>query len=108
MKFTPHQLHIFEAVARRLSFTRAAEELSLAQPTVSAQMKQLGRRKSECLCSIRRAGHLADRCRQGTVCHDAGHIRDLAAVRDEGCRTCAGSSAAAETGGRNDGEVSDP
>ena len=41
MKFTPHQLRIFECVARRLSFTRAAEELSLAQPTVSAQMKQL-------------------------------------------------------------------
>ena len=41
MKFTQHQLHIFEFVARRLSFTRAAEELSLAQPTVSAQLKQL-------------------------------------------------------------------
>ena len=41
MKFTPHQLRIFECVARRLSFTRAAEELSLAQPTVSAQLKQL-------------------------------------------------------------------
>jgi DNA-binding transcriptional LysR family regulator len=34
-------LRLFEAVARRLSFTRAAEELSLTQPTVSMQIKQL-------------------------------------------------------------------
>ncbi len=41
MKATFHQLEVFECVARRLSFTRAAEELGLAQPTVSAQMRQL-------------------------------------------------------------------
>jgi LysR family transcriptional regulator, low CO2-responsive transcriptional regulator len=41
MKVTFHQLEVFESVARRLSFTRAAEELSLSQPTVSAQVKQL-------------------------------------------------------------------
>lgn len=41
MKVTFHQLEVFECVARRLSFTRAAEELSLSQPTVSAQMRQL-------------------------------------------------------------------
>jgi LysR family transcriptional regulator, low CO2-responsive transcriptional regulator len=41
MKVTFHQLEVFECVARRLSFTRAAEELGLAQPTVSAQVKQL-------------------------------------------------------------------
>jgi LysR family transcriptional regulator, low CO2-responsive transcriptional regulator len=38
---TLHQLRLFEAVARRLSFTRAAEELFLTQPTVSMQIKQL-------------------------------------------------------------------
>ncbi|WP_124949097.1 LysR family transcriptional regulator [Sulfuriferula thiophila] len=38
---TLHQLKIFEVVARNLSFTRAAEELHLTQPTVSIQMKQL-------------------------------------------------------------------
>ena len=38
---TLHQLRIFEAIARRKSFTRAAEELFLTQPTVSAQIKQL-------------------------------------------------------------------
>jgi len=35
------QLSVFEAVARLGSFTRAAEELFVAQPTVSIQMKKL-------------------------------------------------------------------
>ncbi len=35
------QLSVFEAVARLGSFTRAAEELYMAQPTVSVQMKKL-------------------------------------------------------------------
>jgi DNA-binding transcriptional LysR family regulator len=35
------QLQVFEAVARELSFTRAAEELFLTQPTVSMQIKKL-------------------------------------------------------------------
>lgn len=38
---TIHQLHVLEAIARHNSFTRAAEELNLTQPTVSQQMKQL-------------------------------------------------------------------
>lgn len=38
---TLHQLKVFEAVARVGSFTRAAEELFLTQPTVSMQVKQL-------------------------------------------------------------------
>ncbi len=38
---TLHQLKIFEVVARNLSFTRAAEELHLTQPTVSIQLRQL-------------------------------------------------------------------
>lgn len=38
---TFRQLEIFEAVARNLSFTQAAEELNLSQPAVSLQMKQL-------------------------------------------------------------------
>lgn len=36
------QLQVFEAVVRRGNFTRAAEELCLAQPTVSIQLKKLG------------------------------------------------------------------
>ncbi len=35
------QLQVFEALARHRSFTRAAEELCLAQPTVSMQIKKL-------------------------------------------------------------------
>jgi DNA-binding transcriptional LysR family regulator len=35
------QIQVFEAVARHLSFTRAAEELHLTQPTVSSQVKSL-------------------------------------------------------------------
>ena len=38
---TLHQLKVFETVARNSSFTRAAEELLITQPTVSSQVKQL-------------------------------------------------------------------
>lgn len=38
---TFRQLKIFEAVARNLSFSRAAEELFLSQPAVSIQVKKL-------------------------------------------------------------------
>jgi DNA-binding transcriptional LysR family regulator len=38
---TFRQLRVFEAVARHLSFTRAAEELYLTQPAVSMQVKQM-------------------------------------------------------------------
>jgi LysR family transcriptional regulator, low CO2-responsive transcriptional regulator len=41
MRVTWNQLRIFEAVARCNSFTRAAEELCVVQPTVSAQVKLL-------------------------------------------------------------------
>lgn len=38
---TLRQLRVFEAVARHLSFSRAAEELCLSQPAVSMQVRQL-------------------------------------------------------------------
>ena len=38
---TFRQLKIFEAVARLLNYTRAAEELHLSQPAISMQIKQL-------------------------------------------------------------------
>lgn len=41
MQATLHQLKVFEAVARHSSFTKAAEELLITQPTVSTQVKQL-------------------------------------------------------------------
>jgi DNA-binding transcriptional LysR family regulator len=39
---TLRQLKVFEAVARNLSFSRAADELHLSQPAVSTLVKQLG------------------------------------------------------------------
>lgn len=38
---TQRQLRVFEAVARHLSFSRAAEEMHLSQPAVSTLVKQL-------------------------------------------------------------------
>ena len=35
------QLQVFESVARQLSFTLAARELYLSQPTVSMQVRKL-------------------------------------------------------------------
>ena len=40
---TLHQLRLFLAVARHRSYSRAAEELRLSQPAVSAQVKELER-----------------------------------------------------------------
>ena len=40
-RISMRQLQIFEAVARLLSYTRAAQELFLSQPTVSMQVKKL-------------------------------------------------------------------
>lgn len=41
MHLTFRQLKVFDAVARHLSYTRAAEELFLTQPAVSMQIKQM-------------------------------------------------------------------
>lgn len=41
MNITLRQLRIFDAVARHLSYTRAAVEMCLTQPAVSMQIKQL-------------------------------------------------------------------
>ncbi|WP_321324925.1 LysR family transcriptional regulator [Thiomicrorhabdus sp.] len=41
LHITAQQIRIFEAVARNLSYTKAAEELSLTQPAVSIQVKRL-------------------------------------------------------------------
>lgn len=41
LHITFRQLSVFEAVARHLSFSRAAQEMHLSQPAVSMQIKQL-------------------------------------------------------------------
>jgi DNA-binding transcriptional LysR family regulator len=43
MNLSLHQLSVFRAVARHLSFSRAAEELSITQPAVSAHVRELER-----------------------------------------------------------------
>ena len=49
MDITLRQLKVFEAVARHLNYTRAAEELFLSQPAVSMQIKQLGENLGQAL-----------------------------------------------------------
>lgn len=49
MNITLRQLKVFEAVARHLNYTRAAEELFLTQPAVSMQIKQLEEQLGESL-----------------------------------------------------------
>ncbi|WP_204102193.1 MULTISPECIES: LysR family transcriptional regulator [Spirulina sp. CCY15215] len=41
MQATLHQLKVFATVARHRSFTKAADELNITQPTVSSQVKHL-------------------------------------------------------------------
>jgi LysR family transcriptional regulator, low CO2-responsive transcriptional regulator len=41
LRTTPQQLRAFEATARLLSVTKAAQELHVSQPTVSVQLKEL-------------------------------------------------------------------
>lgn len=43
MLISLHQLNVFRAVARHQSFTRAAEELYISQPAVSAHVRELER-----------------------------------------------------------------
>jgi DNA-binding transcriptional LysR family regulator len=47
--FTTRQLTVFRAVARHLSYTRAAEELYLSQPAVSQQIRTLEQTLGVCL-----------------------------------------------------------
>lgn len=60
-----YQLRVFQAVARRLSFTRAAAALGRTQPAVSVQMRQLERRLGLDLFEhVGRKVHLTDAGRQ--------------------------------------------
>jgi LysR family transcriptional regulator, low CO2-responsive transcriptional regulator len=69
---TLHQLKVFETVARLGSITRAAEELSLTQPTVSMQVKQLSKNVGMPLLEqVGKRLYLTDAGRElATTCHD--------------------------------------
>jgi DNA-binding transcriptional LysR family regulator len=83
------QLSVFEAIARHGSFTRAAEELFLAQPTVSIQLKKLTETIGLPLVEqVGRKIHLTDAGRElQAACRDVfGRLGELeeryAAMRD--------------------------
>ena len=59
------QLQVFEAVARLMSYTRAAEELHLSQPTVSMQINKL---ESDYRVSINRESRQEDFADRGGQC----------------------------------------
>lgn len=79
IRVSTNALRVFDAVARALSFTRAAEELCVTQSAVSQQVAQLEARLGKKL--LRRRGRmlqltsdgdvLADACRRGFALIDA-------------------------------------
>src|SRR3954468_1657500 len=68
---TLRQLSVFEAVARLGSFTRAAEELHMAQPTVSVQIKKLS--ESIGMPLFEQAGRVIRLTEAGLALEDACH-----------------------------------
>jgi DNA-binding transcriptional LysR family regulator len=76
------QLMVFEAVARLGSVTRAAEELHLAQPTVSTQLRKLAESLGICLLEWRgRELHLTAAGRELQAC--CAELAELFAGTDE-------------------------
>ncbi len=70
---TMRQLQIFEAIVRNGSFTRAAEELYLTQPTVSMQIKKLT--ETFGLPLLTQAGRQVRPTQAGQILYDT--IRDM-------------------------------
>ena len=66
---TLRQLQVFEAIVRLGSFTRAAEELFLTQPTVSMQIKKLS--DSMGLPLFEHVGRNVEPTEAGLVLYDA-------------------------------------
>jgi hypothetical protein len=78
---TLRQLKIFEAVARHLSFSRAAEELHLTQPAVSMQVQALEDLAGLPLTEQAGKKVQADRRRRGSGAPGAAHRRAVARGR---------------------------
>ncbi len=85
MHLTLRQLKVFEAVARHLSHTKAAEELHLTQPAVSMQIRQLEENVGLPLFEqVGRRIHLTDAgremydysCRITALLHEAEEVID--------------------------------
>ncbi len=69
---TLRQLRVFEAVARQLSFSRAAAELHLTQPAVSMQVKQLEQQAG--LALFERLGKKIFLTEAGAELHQHGRV----------------------------------
>ena len=65
------QLRVFEAVVRHGSYTRAAAELHVAQPTVSVQMRKLAETVGAPLLEVR--GRHVRVTAAGRALHEACH-----------------------------------
>src|SRR3954454_9159056 len=77
------QLEYFRAVARELHFTRAAEELQIAQPALSQQIRKLERQLGIAL--FERNNHRVELTPAGAALleHAERILSDIAAVEDE-------------------------
>src|SRR5260221_5786843 len=82
---TMHQLRVFCAVARLLSYTRAAEELGCQQPTVSALVKELERLTQ--LTLFEQWGKRLALTDEGRELY--AHVQQLVSAADEAWRTMA-------------------
>ena len=80
---TSRQLEYFRAVARELHFTRAAEELRIAQPALSQQIRKLERQLD--LVLFDRNNHRVELTPAGAalLVHAERILSDLVAVEDE-------------------------
>ena len=72
------RLQVFHAVAKHLSFTRAAETLFMTQPAVTSQVKQLEEHLNTRLFDRRRA---ASRSRRPARSHSSTPNASLASPR---------------------------
>ena len=77
--FTLRQLQMFEAVARISSYSRAAEELGVSQPSVSVQVQELEKELGVDLFD--RSGRRTKLTEVGSLCY-AKAVAILAAVED--------------------------
>ena len=82
------RLQVFHAVAKHLSFTRAADALFMTQPAVTFQIKQLEEQYSTRLFE-RRHGSISltpagERARDGTIEAEANHLAGVLLLTDEG------------------------
>ena len=84
---TLHQLEIFQAIAKHLNITKAGQEISISQPSVSKQLKQL---EDDLGVKLHfKIGHGIQLTKEGHLLQDMatavfGHIEDLKKIFRKG------------------------